>query len=452
MTHYDLIVLGGGPAGYPAAIRAAQLGADVCLIEENKLGGVCLNWGCIPTKAMHATAHMIELSRKTGHIDNSGVDMESLAAYRSEVVKKLVTGVTGLLEKRGVEVIRGRGRLISPKQVKVDSKDVLEGEKIIIATGSSAMTLPGIEFDGERILSSKELLNMKHLPSSLIIIGGGVIGSEFASIYNALGTEITIVEMLPSLVAEESDRIGKYLRMFFKKKGIKVNLKSRVEQIERNSEGVTAILDNGEKVEAEAAVLSVGRAPNLKDTGIEELGIESDKNGIRVNGRMETGVDGVYAAGDVVGGYLLAHVATREGVVASENALGHEREIDYSLVPSTVYTIPEIAHVGMNMKEAESEGIESVRGNFPFSANGKALGMNESDGFVNWVAEKESGKLLGLHIIGPGATELVSIGTVAIANGMTAEDFETMIFPHPTLGESIYEAAEDINSKSIHQI
>ena len=450
MPGYDLVVLGGGPAGYPAAIRAAQLGARVGLIEAEKLGGVCLNWGCIPTKTMHAAAHLMEAGRSSEYSETPAVDMKSLSEHRAKVVDRLVSGVQKLLKKRGVEVIRSRGRLISPGEVKIDSGDTVKGDKIIIATGSSAMKLPGMEFDGKLILSSKDLLNLDHLPSSLLIIGGGVIGSEFASIFNSLGTEVTVVEMLPSLVSGESDRISKYLRMFFRKKGIKVHLGARVEKIDRGGDGITAHLDDGTVIESSATVLSVGRVPNIEDIGLREVGVETEDSAIRVNGRMETNVQGVYAAGDAVGGYLLAHVATREGLVAAENAMGGDREVDYSLVPSTVYTIPEIAHVGLNMKEAESSGIECDRGQFPFSANGKALGLDEPDGFVAWVAEQKSGKLLGLHIIGPNATELVSIGTVAVSNGMTAEEFETLIFPHPTLGEAIFEAAEDINSKSVH--
>ncbi|MFO7915115.1 MAG: dihydrolipoyl dehydrogenase [Candidatus Krumholzibacteriales bacterium] len=450
MPGYDLIVLGGGPAGYPAAIRASQLGARVCLIEAEKLGGVCLNWGCIPTKTMHAAAHLMEAGRSLDFADLSDVDMKSLSEHRAKVVDRLVSGVRKLLKKRGVEVISGRGRIISPSEVKIDSGDTVKGDKIIIATGSSAMNLPGMEFDGKLILSSKDLLNLDYLPSSLLIIGGGVIGSEFASIFNALGTGVTVVEMLPSLVSGESDRVSKYLRMFFRKKGIEVHLGSRVEKIEKSGDGITAHLEDGTVIESSAAVLSVGRVPNIEDIGLREVGIETKDSAIRVNGRMETNVKGVYAAGDVVGGYLLAHAATREGLVAAENAMGVDREIDYSLVPSTVYTIPEIAHVGLNMEEAESKGLKCASGQFPFSANGKALGMDEPDGFAGWVAEEESGKLLGLHIIGPDATELVSIGTVAVSNGMTAEEFEALIFPHPTLGEAIFEAAEDINSKSVH--
>ncbi|MBD3178437.1 MAG: dihydrolipoyl dehydrogenase, partial [Candidatus Latescibacteria bacterium] len=347
-------------------------------------------------------------------------------------------------------VIRGRGKLVSAGSVELDSGDIIEGKKIIISTGSSPMKLPGIEPDGQKILSSRDLLGMDKLPPSLLVIGGGVIGSEFASIFNALGSDVTVVEMLPSLVAGEMDRVSKYLRMFFRKKGIKVYLGSRVESMEKNDKGVVALLDDGTEIKSESVLLSVGRTPNIDDIGLDRVGIEYEKSGIIVNRRMETNIKGVYAAGDVVGGWLLAHVATREGLTASENALGEGREIDYSLVPSTVYTMPEIAHVGINPEEAESEGIRFSTGQFPFSANGKALGMDEADGFVSWLAEKDSGRLIGLHIIGPNATELVSIGTVAIEAGMTAGQFESVIFPHPTLGEALFEAAEDINSKSVH--
>ncbi len=450
---YDIVVLGGGPAGYPAAIRAAQLGARVCLIEEDRLGGVCLNRGCIPTKTLHGAAHLIELAsagRESGVSGTVSADPAALLDHKNNVVDSLVGGVEKILKGRKVDIVKGRGRLVSPGRVEVDGHGTVEGSSVIIATGSSEIGLPGMEFDGRTVLSSTDLLDIGRIPESMIVVGGGVIGCEFASIFNAFGTKVTIVEMLPSLIATEDIHVIRFLQTYLKKKGITLHLGARVSSLERGDGQVTAVLDGGTEISAEIALVSVGRKPNMADIGLEQAGVEMSRSGITVDGGMRTNVEGIYAAGDVIGGWLLAHVATREGVVAAANALGRKSEVDYSSVPTTIYTLPEVSRVGMTEQEAKEKEIEFTAGRFPFAANGKAKGLREEEGFVKWIASKGSGRLLGLHIIGPQATELLSAGIVALDRNLTAHDFAESIFPHPTLSEALAEAAEAIEGKAIH--
>ena len=450
---YDLVVLGGGPAGYPAAIRAAQLGASVCLVEEDRLGGVCLNRGCIPTKTLHGLAHLIELAatgKGSGVSGTISVDPAALMAHKNNVVDSLVGGVRKILKGSKIDIVEGRGRLVSPGEVEVEGHGKVSGRSVIVATGSLEIELPGMEFDGKTILSSTDLLDIGRVPKSMIVVGGGVIGCEFASVFNAFGTNVTIVEMLPSIIATEDIHITRFLQTYLKKKGITLHLGTKVSSLEKTGDGVKAVLESGEDISAEIALVSVGRRPNTAGIGLEETGVAVSKAGITVDGGMRTNVDGIFAAGDVIGGYLLAHVATREGVVAAANALGKGAEIDYSAVPTTIYTLPEVSRVGLTEQEAKEKGIETVAGRFPFAANGKAKGLREEEGFVKWVASKEDGRLLGLHIIGPQATELLSAGIVALGRKLTAHDFADSIFPHPTLSEALAEAAEAIEGKAIH--
>jgi dihydrolipoamide dehydrogenase len=449
---YDIVVLGGGPAGYPAAIRAAQLGAKACLIEEDRLGGVCLNRGCIPTKTLHGAAHLIELAASGQGGGFSGalsVDPAALFAHKESVVDSLVGGVAKILKGRKVDVISGRGRLVSPGAVEIEGHGTVEGRSVIVATGSSEIELPGMEFDGRSVLSSTDLLDIGRVPESMIIVGGGVIGCEFASIFNAFGTKVTIVEMLPSIIATEDIHVIRFLQAYMKKKGITLHLGTKVSSLRKGDGGVTALLGGGEEISAEIALVSVGRRPRTGGIGLADAGIGSSRAGITVDSSMRTNVDGVFAAGDVIGGWLLAHVATREGTVAAANALGHPSSVDYSAVPATIYTLPEVSRVGMTEQEAKEKGIDISTGRFPFAASGKAKGLREEEGFVKWIASKKDGRLLGLHIIGPQATELLAAGIVALGGKLTAREFTESMFPHPTLSEALAEAAEAIEGRAI---
>ncbi len=453
---YDVIVLGGGPAGYPAAIRAAQLGARVCLVEKESLGGTCLNWGCIPTKALQGAAHLIERVREGKGRGIAGgpvtVDPAGLFANKARVVKELVSGVEKLLKARRIDVLRGAGRLTGAGGIDVEGVGPVTAPKIIVATGSSEVSLPPMPFDGTRIISSRDILDLGRVPASLLIVGGGVIGCEFASIFNAFGSKVSIVEMLPGIVATEDAQVSRTLQMLMRKKGIDLHLGIKVTAARVEGGSVVASLSSGGEIAAEAALVSVGRRPFFAGANVEGAGIEADRGGIKVNARMETSVPGVYAAGDVVGGPLLAHVATREGIVAAENALGASREMRYDVIPSTIYTLPEISRVGMTEEEAKAKGVDVATGRFPFAANGKAKGLGEEDGFVKWIARKEDGKLLGVHIIGPHATELLAPGIVALDRGLTADQFAESIFPHPTLSEAVAGAAEAIHGRAIDLI
>ncbi len=453
---FDLLVLGGGPAGYPAAIRAAQLGAKVCLVEREHLGGTCLNWGCIPTKTFHAVAHDLERVREGKGRGLSGAPLEAdaaaLFANKTRVVRELVSGVEKILKARKIKVLRGTGRLTGPNTVEVEGVGAVRASKIVLATGSVDIAPPQVPVDGTLIVGSKGLLDLGRIPKTLVIIGGGFIGCEFASIFNALGSKVSMVEMLPSVLASEDAQISRTLQMLFRKKGIELHLGTKVVSAERGGAGIIAVLESGVEISAETVLVAVGRRPHFAESGIEHLGIVADRGGIRVNERMETSVPGVYAAGDAVGGMLLAHVATREGVVAAENALGASRRVSYDAIPSTIYTLPEISRVGVTEEDAKRKGLAIVTGRFPFAANGKAKGLGEEDGFVKWIARADDKKLIGFHAIGPHVTELAAPAALAIGRGMTAEELAESVFPHPTLSETLAGAAEAVYGKAIDLI
>lgn len=457
-TKADVAIIGGGPGGYLAALRASQLGAKTVLIEKNKLGGVCLNEGCIPTKALLHTANVLKTVREAGtfgvKVGKPALDWAAAQARKQSVVDRLNSGVKLLLNRAGVEVIKGHARFLSPSSLEVEGAGRIEAEKFIVATGSSPITLPIPGMDDPNVIDSSGALALEELPESILIIGGGYIGAEFASLFNALGVKVYVVEMLPRILPGIERDLSQALEKVFTKQGIKVHTGAKVTALEKSAAGLVAKVsaDAGErKIEVEKILYAVGRRPNVEEAGLEQAGVRYDrKAGIHVDERMRTNVPHIYAVGDVVGKIMLAHVAFREGVVAAENALGLESRMSYKAVPSCIFTDPEIASVGMSEEEAREKVSEVRTGSFPFSANGKALIEGNSEGFVKVVSEARYGEILGLHVIGPHASDLILEGSLALTGEATIAEIEHTIHPHPTLGEAIAEAVLDVEKRALH--
>ncbi len=455
-----LTVIGAGPGGYVAAIRAAQLGASVTVIEEREVGGTCLNLGCIPTKAMVASSevlHMIRRAEEYGLIINGEVrpDLKKIMERTQKVISTQVKGIRSLFKSRQIQLIEGRAELLDSKKVRVRKKDgsdeTLESDSIIIATGSRPATIPAFTADGESILSSDDVWKLTEIPKSMVIIGAGVIGCEFACIFRELGTEITMVELLPRALSTEDEEISDIMEKELKKKKIKLLTSVKVESVTKSSSEVILKLSDGKELRAEKVLVSIGRAFNSEGLGLEKIGIEKGKRGeIKVNERMETSVKGIYAVGDVVGGILLAHVASKEGIVASINACGGNERIDYSVVPAAIFTSPEIASVGLREFQAREGGIPVVTGSFQYRALGKAHAMGEITGLFKIVADAKTDRVLGVHIIGAHASDIIHEAALAIRAGLRVKDMAEMIHSHPTLSEGLMEAAEDVHNMAIH--
>ncbi|MFA5353964.1 MAG: dihydrolipoyl dehydrogenase [Thermodesulfovibrionales bacterium] len=455
-----LTIIGAGPGGYVAALKAAQLGAEVTVIEDTEAGGTCLNRGCIPTKALVASSEMLH---KAKNLSDYGIDLTGeispnlpkMMERKEKVVSTMVKGIRALFKSWGVNFIEGRGMLLTPEKVEVQKRDgsvdVIETDKIIIATGSRPAQLPLFPFDGEHILSSTDALKLTSIPKSIIIIGAGVIGCEFACVFRELGTEVTILEMMPRAVLTEDLEISEILEKELKKKKIKLMTGVQVESAEGQHDGIHVKLADGKEIVAEKLLVSVGRSLNTESIGLEALGIKRGPKGeIAVDERMETNIGGIYAVGDVTGGILLAHVASKEGIVAASNACGKVMTMDYSVVPAAIFTTPEIGSVGLREHQAEEKGIKVKTGRFQFRALGKAHAMGEIAGMFKIVADAATDKVLGVHIIGPHASDLVHEGTLAIQAGLTVRQVAEMIHAHPTLAEGMMEAAEDLHGEAIH--
>lgn len=455
-----IIIIGGGPAGYVGALKAAQLGAEVTVIEDTEVGGTCLNRGCIPTKTLIASSETLNKVRNSADFGlelNGSVipNIQKIIERKNRVVSVQVKGIRSLFKSWGVNLIEGKGILLSPEKVEVEKKDgsieVLAADRIIIATGSRPAQIPIFPFDGERILSSNDALNLTEIPKSLLIVGAGVIGCEFACIFSEFGTEITMVEMLPRAVSTEDTEISELLERELKKKRIKLFTGVSVNRIEGQKDGIHAYLSDGKEIVTDKVLVSIGRALNRENIGLEAIGIHKGQRGeIVVNERMETNISGIYAAGDVTGGILLAHVASREGIVAAINACGGDARIDYSVVPAAIFTSPEIASVGLREHQAVEKGINIRTGHFQFRALGKAHAMGEISGFVKIVANAEDDRVLGGHIIGPHASDLIHEVSLAIKAGLKVKDIANTIHAHPTLAEGIMEASEDVHGEAIH--
>lgn len=455
-----LVIIGAGPGGYVAAVKAAHLGARVTLIEDIEVGGTCLNRGCIPTKALLASS---EAFAKAKELDKFGIELscepvanlEKIMARKDKVVSTQVKGLRGLLKSWDIEFIEGRGTLAGERKVKAVKRDgaeeTIEADKIIVATGSRPAQIPAFPFDGKNILSSDDALKLKEIPKSMIIVGAGVIGCEWACIFRELGTEITMVELLPRAVSTEDEEISDVLARELKKKKIKLLTGVGVESVSITDGGVEATLPEGKKLTAEKMLVSIGRAFNSEEIGLEEVGVAKGKRGeIVVNDKMETSVEGIFAIGDVTGGILLAHTASTEGIVAAQNACGQEARMDYSVVPAAIFTMPEIGSVGLREFEAEEKGVKVTTGHFQFRGLGKAHAMGEIAGFVKVVADKDTDRILGAHIIGPHASDIVHEAALAIRMGLKANDIAGTIHAHPTLSEGLMEAAEDLHGSAIH--
>jgi dihydrolipoamide dehydrogenase len=455
-----ITVLGAGPGGYVAALKAAQLGAEVTVIEESEVGGTCLNWGCIPTKTLIASA---EVLHKTRNAKNFGLELdgtispniEKIVERKNKVVGTQIKGIRGLFKSWGVNIIEGRGEIVSPKKISVTlkdgSKEEVETDNIIIATGSKPAQIPVFPFDGKRILSSDNAINPDSIPGSLLIIGAGVIGCEFAFIYKEFGSDVTMVEMMPNAVSTEDEEISAILERELKKNKIKLLKDTSVQKVDVKEDGVSVELSNGKTLEAEKVLVSIGRAVNSKNIGLEAIGVKTGQRGeIIVDSRMQTNVEGIYAIGDVTGGIMLAHLASAEGMAAAKNAAGGNAEMNYDVIPAAIFTSPEIGSVGLREKQAAEKGLKYKVGRFQFRALGKAHAMGEIAGLFKIIADEETDKILGGHIIGPHASDLIHEVALAMEKGLTVKDVAHTIHAHPTLAEGIMEAMEDVHDAAIH--
>jgi dihydrolipoamide dehydrogenase len=457
-----LAVLGAGPGGYVAAIRAAQSGAEVTVIEDNEVGGTCLTRGCIPTKALVASSVMLAKVRRAEEygIEITGEVIPNAAKIferKNTIVHTLATGIRNLFKARRISLWEGRGRFISPREILVTTRDGSQNtvafDRAIVATGSRPLQIAAFPFDGKRIISSDDAVNLNAIPKSLIIIGAGYIGCEYASIFRSLGSEVTILEKLPGALPSEDAEISAILEREFKKKKITLHTGVVVDKVVVNDEGVLITLRGGKKISADKTLVSVGREFNSSGIGIEEIGVTKGVCGeIVVNDGMETNISGIYAIGDVTGVMMLAHVASRQGCIAAKNAMGGDERIDYRVVPSAIFTSPEIASVGLREQQAKEKGIAVTIGRFPFRVLGKAQAIGEIEGIIKILADSVSDRVLGVHIIGPHASDLIHEAALAMRNGLTSKDIAETIHAHPTLSEGLKEAAEDVYGKAIHTL
>lgn len=463
----DIIVIGGGPGGYVAAIRAAQLGAKVCVIEKDKLGGTCLNRGCIPTKALYRNAEILNILKNVDefgiNVDNFNVNVDKIHSRKQGIIDQLVGGVEQLLKANNVEVVYGNAEFKDKNTIQILFKDGIKRDitaaNIIIATGSKP-SIPPIEGANEGgIYTSEDILNFQGIPKTLAVIGGGVVGMELACIFNAMGTRVTVLEFMPNILGQVDSDITKRLVVSLKKKGIAVNTSTKVTKIEKISDKYVIYAEGkkGEfKVEADKVLISAGRMPAALGLNLEGIGVEFDKKGIKTNSSFETNVKGIYAIGDVNGKVMLAHAASHQGIFTAEKIMERAANSENQVVPSCIFVFPEIACVGITEDEAKQKGIPYRTCKFMFGANGKALALGEGEGFIKVIATKTSlenpteERILGVHIMGPHASDLIHEGTLAIQNNLSIEGIKNTIHAHPTLSEAFSEAVMGIAGEAIH--
>ena len=461
--NYDLIVIGSGPGGYVAAIRASQLGMKVGVVERSELGGICLNWGCIPTKALLKSAQVFNYMK---HASDYGIsvqgevnpDFEAIVKRSRGVADGMSKGIQFLFKKNKIEVIAGTGKLKKDKTVEVTDADGkktdYKANHIILATGARSRELPNLKQDGKKIIGYREAMTLPKKPESMVVVGSGAIGSEFAYFYNSIGTQVTLVEFMPKVVPVEDEEVSKQLERSFKKAGMKVMTSAEVQSVDTKGKvcKVTIKSKKGEEVvEAEIVLSAVGIATNLEGLGLEEVGVETEKGKVKVDDFYKTNVDGVYAIGDIVHGPALAHVASHEGILCVEKIAGkHVEPLDYGNIPGCTYTNPEIASVGMTEKAAKEAGYEVKVGKFPYSASGKASAAGSKDGFVKVIFDAKYGEWLGAHLIGDNVTEMIAEVVVARKLETTGEEIIKAVHPHPTMSEAIMEAVAAAYDEVIH--
>ena len=456
---FDITVIGGGPGGYVAAIRAAQLGAKVLLVEKDQVGGTCTNRGCIPTKTMLADARMYDRVKLSSVIKTEGLrlDMEQLQDRKNKVVKRMITGVEFLLKDNGITFIRGKASFLDRNLIEVQvekGREQFGSQKVIIATGSVSAQIPNVPVDGKVILTSTEMLNVSSIPQDLVIIGGGYIGMEFACLFSGLGSKVTVIEMLPQIISTEDEEVIRGLTKLLKKRGIQIHTETKVKEakVKDGRAEVKVIHPDGkeEVFQAEKALMAVGRSPCTEGLQFEKVNVALNGKFIKVNERMETTSPGIYAIGDVTGRQMLAHKASAEGIAAAENASGRSNKVDYSKIPNCIFTLPEVASIGVTEKQAKEKGLRMRIGRYPFQSNGKALANGDSEGFVKVIADQELGQVVGVHILGDHATDLIGGLSVAMTLETTVEELGKTVQAHPTLMEAVAEASLDAIKEAIH--
>lgn len=456
----NIVIIGGGPGGYVAALKASMFDVEVTVIENYKVGGTCLNFGCIPTKSLLASANVLNtvLGAKDFGINidgNISIDYQTVISRKDKVVDQLVKGVEFLLEKRKVELINGYGKLIDRNTVEVTKKDgtvdKIKADKIILANGSKPVIPDIFPYDGKVVITSDDVLSLKDLPQSMLVVGGGVIGCEIGQFFRSMGTEVTIVEMADQLLINEDKDIVKQLVRQFKKDKIKMITGTSVVSCKVEEDKAVVELSDGKKIETQYVLVCVGRKANIDGSGIEDIGIETKKGKVLVDKYLQTSTEGIYAVGDIIDTPFLAHVASKEGEVAVENALGRTRELNYTAIPRCVYTEPEVASVGKTEKDLNSEEIPYRVGKFEFRGLGKAQTIGKLQGFVK-VIVGEDNRILGASIIGASATELLTELTLAVHLGLTVQQVGDVIHPHPSLSEGLIEALNDVNGEAIHSV
>lgn len=462
MSKFDLIVIGSGPGGYVAAIRASQLGMKVAVVEKEELGGICLNWGCIPTKALLKSAQVFDYIKHAKDygisVENYAMDFASMIQRSRNVAGGMSKGIEFLFKKNKIEKISGFGKLVSNKQVSVTDKDgketIYEANHIILATGGRARELPNIKIDNQKIVGYRKAMVLEKQPKSMVVIGSGAIGVEFAYVYNTIGTKVTIVEYLPTLVPLEDEEVGKQLEKEFKKSGMSVMTNSTVESVDTSGEGCKVTVKTGSitnVIECDVVLSAVGVTANIEGIGLEKVGVATDKGKVVVDEYYRTNIKGVYAIGDIVKGQALAHVASAEGIICVEAIAGHHPEpLNYGNIPGCTYCSPEIASVGMTEKQAKEAGYEVKVGKFPFSASGKASAGGVKEGFVKVIFDAKYGEWLGCHMIGANVTEMIAEVVVARKLETTGHEIIKAVHPHPTMSEAIMEAAAAAYGEVIH--